>query len=274
MGGLPDMEATGKTRARHLCEWLLSAASVLLAVLLIVQCVSIYHEGISPDNLDADGLLIHDIYSVDIVAARFQQIAWSFYLWLALLLLTIVLGKPQQKEKLTAPVRNQLAILRAHTDETDEIRRVQRKHRLVWTIAGVLCFICAVMAGRFLFNLDSLFSADGYSIWDSFASRYLEPVIHQMAVSVFPWIGVAFAVLMLAEEIDSRLLQQEVALRKTAPKKTPAKPAEKPHILCTAVRIAVFCGAVALIVLGIRNGGMFDVLVKAINICTECIGLG
>ena len=32
--------------------------------------------------------------------------------------------------------------------------------------------------------------------------------------------------------------------------------------------------AVALIVLGVMNGGMFDVLVKAINICTECIGLG
>ena len=30
----------------------------------------------------------------------------------------------------------------------------------------------------------------------------------------------------------------------------------------------------ALIAAGVRNGGMFDVLVKAINICTECIGLG
>ena len=32
--------------------------------------------------------------------------------------------------------------------------------------------------------------------------------------------------------------------------------------------------AAALIVCGIANGGMRDVLVKAINICTECIGLG
>jgi hypothetical protein len=274
MGGLPDMEATGRTRARQLFEWLLSAASVLLAVLLIVQCVSIYHEGISPDNLGADGLLIHEIYSVEIVTAHFQQIAWSFYLWLVLLLLTIVLGKPAQKEKLTAPVRNQLAILRARTDDTADIRRLQRSNRLVWTIAGVVCFVCAVMAGRFLLNLDSLFSADGYNLWGSFASRDLEPVIRQLAISVFPWIGIAFAALMIAEELSNRLLQKEVTLRKTAPKKTPAEPAEKPHVLRTAVRIAVFCGAVALIVLGIQNGGMFDVLVKAINICTECIGLG
>ncbi len=32
--------------------------------------------------------------------------------------------------------------------------------------------------------------------------------------------------------------------------------------------------SVVLIVLGVMNGGLYDVLVKAINICTECIGLG
>ena len=32
--------------------------------------------------------------------------------------------------------------------------------------------------------------------------------------------------------------------------------------------------AAVLIGLGIANGGLWDVLVKAINICTECIGLG
>lgn len=32
--------------------------------------------------------------------------------------------------------------------------------------------------------------------------------------------------------------------------------------------------AVVLIIVGIMNGGARDVLIKAINICTECIGLG
>ena len=39
-------------------------------------------------------------------------------------------------------------------------------------------------------------------------------------------------------------------------------------------RIAVLIVAIALIAVGIFNGGMRDVFVKAINICTECIGLG
>lgn len=39
-------------------------------------------------------------------------------------------------------------------------------------------------------------------------------------------------------------------------------------------RYALMLLAVILIVLGVMNGGLRDVFVKAINICTECIGLG
>ncbi|MBE7080094.1 MAG: thioredoxin [Clostridiales bacterium] len=40
----------------------------------------------------------------------------------------------------------------------------------------------------------------------------------------------------------------------------------------TRIVLAV-CGAV-LVVVGIFNGGMASILEKAINICTQCIGLG
>ena len=40
------------------------------------------------------------------------------------------------------------------------------------------------------------------------------------------------------------------------------------------IRIALFSLAALFILLGVMNGGWYDVLVKAINICTECIGLG
>lgn len=41
-----------------------------------------------------------------------------------------------------------------------------------------------------------------------------------------------------------------------------------------AARLAILTLAAAFILLGVLNGGARDVLVKAINICTECIGLG
>ena len=39
-------------------------------------------------------------------------------------------------------------------------------------------------------------------------------------------------------------------------------------------RFTVLCLGVLFIILGVMNGGSRDVLIKAINICTECIGLG
>ena len=40
------------------------------------------------------------------------------------------------------------------------------------------------------------------------------------------------------------------------------------------MRLILLIIAVLLIAVGAANGGARDVLVKAINICTECIGLG
>lgn len=40
------------------------------------------------------------------------------------------------------------------------------------------------------------------------------------------------------------------------------------------LRVILLGLAIVFIILGVMNGGARDVLVKAINICTECIGLG
>lgn len=49
---------------------------------------------------------------------------------------------------------------------------------------------------------------------------------------------------------------------------------EKGEKLLLGVRLSIIVIAVTFIIIGIFNGGMADVLQKAINICTECIGLG
>lgn len=41
-----------------------------------------------------------------------------------------------------------------------------------------------------------------------------------------------------------------------------------------AVKVAVLIAAIIFIIAGILNGSMEDMLIKAINICTECVGLG
>ena len=42
----------------------------------------------------------------------------------------------------------------------------------------------------------------------------------------------------------------------------------------TVLRGLLLLLALGLIVLGVLNGGLRDVFVKAANLCTECIGLG
>ena len=49
---------------------------------------------------------------------------------------------------------------------------------------------------------------------------------------------------------------------------------KQPGKMQRIARIAILCLGVFFIILGMMNGGSRDVLVKAINICTECIGLG
>ncbi|MBR0367262.1 MAG: thioredoxin [Clostridia bacterium] len=41
-----------------------------------------------------------------------------------------------------------------------------------------------------------------------------------------------------------------------------------------AIQILLIVAAIVLIIVGAFNGSARDVLYKAINICTECVGLG
>ena len=50
--------------------------------------------------------------------------------------------------------------------------------------------------------------------------------------------------------------------------------AQMPSWALFRLRAVMFVLIFGFILWGVFNGGMYDVLVKAINICTECIGLG
>lgn len=66
---------------------------------------------------------------------------------------------------------------------------------------------------------------------------------------------------------DEKLLREAGSLRKDA---VHGQEDQKTVILRTAVLVI----AVFLIILGIMNGGLEDVLAKGAAVCTECVGLG
>ena len=156
-------------------------------------------------------------------------------------------------------------------EKTDAMRAEERRRRMARGACAGICAVCSVMAARYLANPAH------------FASRELESVIGRMLWHIAPWIFVGFACAILCECVRGRSFRREIELAARSPERASFKNAQtdsgasrekRARLAKTAARAAMFALAVVLLALGAANGGMRDVLVKAINICTECIGLG
>ncbi len=134
----------------------------------------------------------------------------------------------------------------------------------------------------------------------------VEQAFQEMLFHIVPWIAIAFGCLCITETLREKSMGREAKMAadagkaqremvrasyvdaakasavsgdKAAPGAAPNAdkardvPCEK-HTVQNAVRAVVLAAAVIFLIHGIMNGSMQDVLVKAVNICTECIGLG
>lgn len=126
------------------------------------------------------------------------------------------------------------------------------------------------LVGNSSANLD----ANGIHLQDVFR---MDDVADRLSCFVLPL--AAYGALVLLSVIMHVLYGQgRMAKQGSVSKKTFNVRSAKDHMnqsdRLSAIRIVLFGVAVLFIVLGVMNGGWYDVLVKAINICTECIGLG
>lgn len=93
----------------------------------------------------------------------------------------------------------------------------------------------------------------------------------------------AVTVLYFGDKDGEKILDKEAEKALTAPQisaeKQTAKKEKKSCKKCKtmgvwSLRAGIFALAIVLIIVGISNGGMKEMFLKAINICTQCIGLG
>ena len=246
-------------------RWLTAAATVLLTLLLFWQCIDLYMTGNSPDNLDANGVHITPVFTVDQVSARLTalQPALGGYALLVLLALTAHALAEPEKPRLTIPAENRLRLMKARTADLPEAARAEERLRFrVRMAAGAAAAVCVLSCLPYMLNRAN------------FTSWELEGVMGQMLLHVGPWVLMAFGALSAAAVICERSILRELDALKAAPKAAPAPAAAEKRSLTPAVRLMLLGAALLFIVLGVMNGGLYDVLVKAINICTECIGLG
>ncbi len=249
----------------------LAVFTVIVGALFIAQAADIYFGG--------------EGYSRELVIERCSQIAVPFWLWVAavaaggILWLIFLPKKPKLKAHIEPRETLSRIVGMAGTSESDAyfiaaaaVRKEKTVRGIVWIVCLIVCLVCAGTAAAFLFNIPAYPDEPNAAIL-------------RLVRSALPCIAVAFVALIGATVFDAvsakRILPQAKIMLKEGGRIRPeAKHASRLALVLDspwtllAVRLIVLIAAVLLIVFGILNGGMQDVFLKAVNICTECIGLG
>ena len=264
------MSQKTKERIRLVYGIILSVLILTVGVCFALSCLSIYRSGNSP-------------FTKESISAHFDRIAIPVYICIAgviggmilSLALPVTEGKVRSRrypedalEKLSA--RLDLSV--CDEDTANAIRGERRRRRRVTAILGALAGITLIPALIWCVNPAH------------FSIENLNTDIKTAAAFVLPCAAVALGLCVAAVLLRGASISRETAAVKAALASGKGKTNEKPtpeQRKLTAdprflwgVRGLILAVGVLFIVLGIFNGGMADVLGKAIRICTECIGLG
>ncbi len=251
-----------KTKKAILCIYkiLLCLSIAVAGVCLIAQCLLIYNSGEQP-------------YSTESVANAFSEIALPLYFCGAMVLLGVFL-KPFLAVPVKKAEKNYPFILRRLQQSTDlslcpqqlqeDMHRLRRRQRLIQILNLSLLAAGAVFFLSYGTNPAHFHKTDINTSMIT-AMYYLIPsMVIPFAFGVF---SAYYGKKATLKEIE--LLKQAPAEAKTAVVKT-----DEPQHTATWLRIGILAVAVFMICFGYLIGGATDVLTKAVNICTECIGLG
>ena len=138
--------------------------------------------------------------------------------------------------------------------------------------------LCALTAGALAAAAIRLYAegAAAQAGGDLFAYMFTREKAAAQLTRLVPLIAVSLAMTLVGlflgirDENADRPVRDEKMLRNLRAAAVPAQADKRTKILRTVV-LAI---AAAMIIAGILNGGLEDVLAKGAAVCTECIGLG
>ena len=271
------MERNAKIRIAY--SVFLGVFTVVVGILFLAQSADLYYSGV------AELGELHGMYSREAVGARLLELLTPVVLWIVAIIVGVVVYAvfPAMERKKRSPddVKIYARLSRRANAERDpeafaNVRRLEKIRLAVRLVSAAFCLLAAVMCIVYLANTANFTSL-----------AELSSDVLRMVANVLPWVGAALLVLI------GEAVFEVVFAKKMLPKVKPlvgsspspskwetgaqkaAAAIENKYVLL-GVRCALFVLAVVFLVLGAlpANGGAHSVLIKAINICTECIGLG
>ena len=237
---------------------LVTVALITAALCLMVACVRIYRTGDHP-------------FTREVVAAAFAPIAVPVYLCLALVAIGFILHPLLPEPPATTPDRDEVTL-----------RRLQSRLDAEDCPAETLAAARSEQWLRGLYRKTALaFFAIGSAVflWYALDVKHFHPseintsMIRAMWV-MLPCVGGPFLYGVFAAYQRRRSIRRELALLRPLPAVPQETIAAKSDRTTAVLRSALLVLGVGAVLYGALSGGWLDVLTKAINICTECIGLG
>ena len=271
-----------------------------VAVLLCLSVIRLYGDGVAARE---SSNALAWIFTPERIAAQFARIALPFFGAVGFMIAGLVLGikDPSVQVPVNEIERTRdLLAARVH-DTTDEMRKERLlQKRFLW-IGWILFGLCMIPV--LLYVIDP----------GHFPPDDLEHMFSSLLLGILPWTALGLGCVLLFSVLRGRSMGREAELLKGCREEsmTGSGKAEsaaagsdadgndtvKAQITTGAqqgttevppdgaddrrkrrvvmwVRIIVLAAAAAMIVAGALNGSLRDVLIKAINLCTECVGLG
>ncbi len=258
-----------KKRIHLIYGIVLSVVSVFAGICFIAACLNIYYSGIAND--------VAQIYTRQIVVESFAKIAVPVYTCLVLVIggmildLALPIEKPKRKPEKNLPLILHKLQGKTNLSACDESLRTaiskQQKRRKHLVLGSAIL----LAIGFVLF----LIHACNTGNWGTNSTPSMIKAVYVM----LPCLGIPFISTVIATYQNRKSMEKEIELMRQAAAQAPKK-LEKTTIQprsnkpVNIARIAILAIGVVLVVLGACNEGTKDILTKAVNICTECVGLG
>jgi len=205
-------------------------------------------------------------YSRQIVADTFKSIAVPVYIGAGLSAISLFLPLVNEKSKTKISPKfklellNQRKDLSALTENNKIFLKKQQKNRKLIQILEALVIAVSIVA--FL-----IYGLNG----NNYTKDINASVINAMYV-LLPCLLAVFITTAICESFKDKSYKAETDILIKLPSlKTEPSKADKKLLV---IRCIILLAAILMLVLGLATGGVYDVLTKAVNICTECIGLG